>query len=397
MKKVLIISNDSGGGHKQTAKILTQKLIEQGWTPQTMSAYREICPDYAQLFGIHAEEIYNRLILTKEMTRVVYRLFFLYIYYGLIQPNKQKLVERFTQRWQEEQPDLIISVIPLLNQIIAESLAQYDKQVPFALIQTDLSEFHMRFWLMPTGTWFVSDEQTYTIVGTEEAYQQVLSLFIPDQERVFKLSGTIVDPRFLNKPNFDRPVERRKLGLDQQKPVGLFLYGGLAPNRLFETAKGLGRLGDKVQYIFICGRNEALKAQVNTLQTPYKKVVLGYTSEVPYYMHLADFLIGKPGPGAIMEGVAANLPLLIDASKRLLHEANNITWIEEQGFGFRFKNTKQLLTRIQDLTSPEVYQQLKENVSQFENKAIFEMPDIIETIMAHFHELNGQALSSRRI
>ena len=29
--------------------------------------------------------------------------------------------------------------------------------------------------------------------------------------------------------------------------------------------------------------------------------VVGFTSEIPYYMVLSDFFIGKPGPGSISE------------------------------------------------------------------------------------------------
>jgi 1,2-diacylglycerol 3-beta-galactosyltransferase len=297
VKKVLIISNNSGGGHRQTARILAQTLRASGWEPKIISIYQDVFADYFQLFGVEGEKFYNKLVLTKEMTRLIYRLFFICAYYLIILPNRQKFATRLTNIWQQEQPDLVISVIPLLNQIIASSLRQMTSRIPFVIVQTDLFEFHEPFWLTPKGTWFVSDEQTYTIVGTEEAYQQVLSLSTLDKCRVFKLSGTIIDPCFLKKPDFDRGVERKKLGLEPNQPVGLFLYGRFPPHRLLNTAKALNRLENKTQFIFICGQNESLRDRLNALETRYNKVVVGSTSQVPYYMHLSDFLIGKPGPG----------------------------------------------------------------------------------------------------
>lgn len=388
MKKVLIISNNSGGGHRQTARILAKTLTQQGWSPEIISIYQDIFPEHFKLFGIEGEDIYNNLILTKEMTWIVYRLFFICAYYLIILPNRQNFRQRLAEFWQQKQPDLVISVIPLLNQIIAVSLRQTTPKIPFAIVQTDLFEFHETFWLTPKGSWFVADDHTYTIVGTEEAYQQLLSWFVSDKCRVFKLSGTIIDPCFLKKPNFNKGAERKRLGLDPNLPIGLFLYGGFAPNRLLKMAKALNQLGDKTQFIYICGHNKRLQQGLSALETRYKKVVVGYTSQTPYYMHLSDFLIGKSGPGTIMEGIAANLPLLLDMNKVILHESQNIDWVERHGFGRQFKSTAQLLSLIETIILPEVYQPLKKQVSAYENRAAREISGIIDTIMAHFHKLN---------
>jgi UDP-N-acetylglucosamine:LPS N-acetylglucosamine transferase len=386
VKKVLILSNNSGGGHQKTARILAETLGQHGWQPHIISTYRDIFPDYFQFFGIEGEEIYNKLVLTKEMTWLVYRLFFICTHYLLILPNQQKFVKRLAEFWAQKEPDLVISVIPLLNQSIAQSVRQVKPQIPFVIIQTDLFEFHEAFWLTPTGTWFVADDKTYTVVGTEEAYQQVLSLFISDQSRVFKLSGNIIDPGFLKEPEGEPWAGRKALGLDLEKPVGLFLYGRFAPNRMLKAAKALNRLENKAQFIFICGKNETLERRLTALETRYNKVVVGYTSQVPYYMHLSDFLIGKPGPGTIMEGLAANLPLLMDISNVIIHESRNIEWVERHGFGLPFNHPAQLLARIEELTRPEVYDPLKRRVSAYENRAVLEIPQSIETIMAHFYQ-----------
>jgi 1,2-diacylglycerol 3-beta-galactosyltransferase len=389
VKKVLILSNNSGGGHQKTARILAQTLNRHGWQPDIISTFRELFPDYFQLFGIEGEVFYNKLVLTKEMTHFIYRLFFISAHYFIIQRHRHVFAQRFATFWRQEQPDLIISVIPLLNQVIANSLTRIKPAIPFVIIQTDLFEFHETFWLTPTGTWFVADDKTYTVVGTEEAYQQVLSLFVSDKSRVFKMSGNIIDPHFLEEPEGELCTGRKALGLDPEKPVGLFLYGGFAPNRVLKAAKALNRLDNQVQFIFICGKNQPLKDRLEALETRYNKVVVGYTWQVPYYMRLSDFLIGKPGPGTIMEGLAANLPLLMDGSSVIIHESRNIEWVERHGFGLLFNHPAQLLTRIEELTRPEIYDPLKRKVSAYENRAVLEIPGVIETIMAHFHG-NGE-------
>ena len=62
--------------------------------------------------------------------------------------------------------------------------------------------------------------------------------------------------------------------------------------------------------------------------------VEGFTREVPRFMRLADFFIGKPGPGSISEAVAMGLPVIIERNHWTLpQERYNADWVEEQGVG----------------------------------------------------------------
>ena len=42
--------------------------------------------------------------------------------------------------------------------------------------------------------------------------------------------------------------------------------------------------------------------------------VEGFTAEMPYYMQLSDFFIGKPGPGSISEAIAMRLPVIVESN-----------------------------------------------------------------------------------
>ena len=55
--------------------------------------------------------------------------------------------------------------------------------------------------------------------------------------------------------------------------------------------------------------------------------VEGFTREVPYFMGLADFFIGKPGPGSISEALAMRLPVIVERNAwTLAHERYNADW-----------------------------------------------------------------------
>ena len=60
------------------------------------------------------------------------------------------------------------------------------------------------------------------------------------------------------------------------------------------------RLTD-TQLILVCGRNEELATALRAVKRNAPTVVLGYTREMARCMQLADFFIGKPGPGSISE------------------------------------------------------------------------------------------------
>jgi hypothetical protein len=65
--------------------------------------------------------------------------------------------------------------------------------------------------------------------------------------------------------------------------------------------------------------------------------VEGFTREVPYYMHLSDFFIGKPGPGSISEAIAMKLPVIVERNAwNLPQERYNCEWVREQDGGHGF-------------------------------------------------------------
>src|ERR1035438_878719 len=102
-----------------------------------------------------------------------------------------------------------------------------------------------------------------------------------------------------SRPNARRAAARRALGLDPATPVGLVLFGGQGAAVMLDIAR---RLPDR-QLILICGHNQKLRAQLERLPRRAPVFIEGFTKEIPRYMQLADYFIGKPGPGSISEAV----------------------------------------------------------------------------------------------
>ncbi|HUB77230.1 MAG TPA: glycosyltransferase, partial [Bryobacteraceae bacterium] len=151
---------------------------------------------------------------------------------------------------------------------------------------------------------------------------------------------------------------------------------------MFEIARKLQSPARPLQLILICGRNEKLAARLRAMHTSIPMFVEGFTREVPYYMHLSDFFIGKPGPGSISEAVAMKLPVIVERNAwNLPQERYNCDWVREQGVGTVLRNFRGIATAVEELLAPDTYARMRANAAALSNRAVFEIPDMLERIL----------------
>jgi UDP-N-acetylglucosamine:LPS N-acetylglucosamine transferase len=213
------------------------------------------------------------------------------------------------------------------------------------------------------------------ICGTDKAAEQARGLGYA-ADRIFRASGMILRPKFYQQVTADRAVERKKLGLDPNRPTGLVLFGGQGSSVMVDIARRI----PETQLILICGRNEALAAKLRALRRPAPHFVEGFTGEIPYYMHLADFFIGKPGPGSISEAVAMKLPVIVESNAWTLpQERYNTEWVRERGAGLVLKNFRRIDDAVRQLE--ESLGDYRARVAAIENRAVFEIPDMLERLL----------------
>jgi 1,2-diacylglycerol 3-beta-galactosyltransferase len=122
-------------------------------------------------------------------------------------------------------------------------------------------------------------------------------------------------------------------------------------------------------------------------------VVQGFTREVPYYMELADFFIGKPGPGSISEALAKRLPVIVQRNAwTLAHERYNAEWVEEQGAGLVVRDfSSEISGAVETLLEPRNYARFRERAASNRNNAVFEIPELLEKIMPRAASYSGSA------
>jgi 1,2-diacylglycerol 3-beta-galactosyltransferase len=241
-------------------------------------------------------------------------------------------------------------------------------------ILTDMADYPPHFW--------IEQQPQYLICGTEHAYRQALQLgHTPD--RVFRTSGMILNPRFYEQDPVDRKSGRAALGLDPDKPTAMIMFGGEGSGAMLPMVERLDRSGLDLQIIAICGKNHKLEAAMKAMPHRIPLHVEGFTGEVPKFMQLSDFFIGKPGPGSISEAVAMGLPVIIESNSWTLpQERYNADWVRETGVGIAVHHFKaEIVEAVKTMLDPEQRFEFLKQVSRQKNRAVFEIPDILSQIL----------------
>jgi 1,2-diacylglycerol 3-beta-galactosyltransferase len=150
------------------------------------------------------------------------------------------------------------------------------------------------------------------------------------------------------------------------------------------------RLADR-PLVLLCGRNRELAQRLRGRVGGAPRLVVEYTEEVPYFLGLADYFIGKPGPGSLSEAIAKGLPAIVLANRWTMpQERYNVTWLEDRGLGLP-------IGRIADLPSAvaQVEQQLpafRARVAAIRNQAVFEVPSVLDRIVARARDADPSPL-----
>jgi 1,2-diacylglycerol 3-beta-galactosyltransferase len=308
-KNVLIAMSNTGGGHRASAEALKAAFeVQYGSQFQV---------DVVDLWMEHAPWPLNELPKSYQFlvddTPNLYK----WIWEAGEKPEVMTSLMGIAARWadkamtrvlEECQPDLMIAVHPLLQDVPLKVLARRKLSIPFVTVLTDLATFH--------PVWFNKDV-TLCFVPDHYAYRRALRAGLrPAQVRQY---GLPIHPVFAQTPP-PREELRRVLGIRPDLPVALLMGGGQGMGPLADIAQAVaahlaadgkerGRIAG--QLVVICGRNEKLQAKLQALSWPIPTLINGFVTNMVDWMAASDCLITKAGPGTIAEAMACGLPILL--------------------------------------------------------------------------------------
>ena len=364
---------DAGGGHRAAANAL-RAMIESQQRPLEIELVnlQEFLDDldiFRKLTGLRMQDIYN-LLLKKGYTLGAAQI--LAGMHVVIRVFHGQTVRKLEALWRKNQPDMVVSLIPNFNRAIFESLAKVRPGAPMVTVITDFADYPPHFWL--------ERQDQFAVCGTQRAQEQALSMGLA-KEKVFLVSGMILNPSFYEIPPIggeERAKERARLGLRADQPVGLVLFGGQGAAVMSNIARDLPNR----QLILICGKNEKLAKRLREMPHAAPMFVEGFTQEVPRYMQLADYFIGKPGPASISEAIAMRLPVIVERNAWTLpQERYNAEWVVERGVGIMLPSFRGIGGAVDALLEPAAYAKYRAAASGIQNRAVFEIPDILEQIL----------------
>jgi hypothetical protein len=371
---------DAGGGHRAAATALQQVIAsqERPWDVHLIDL-QDVLDEldiFRKLTGLRLEEIYNQL-LAKGWTLGSAQL--LPLMQGVIRIYHRAQVRVLTRYWTENRPDLVVSLVPNFNRAMFQAIRAAAPTVPYVTILTDMADYPPHFW--------IENQRQVFICGTDTAAEQARATAAPGAE-IHRASGMILHPRFYEVPPVDREAALRQYGLEPGVPTGLVLFGGEGSSKMLEIYDRINASSLNVQLLLLCGKNEKLAAKLRARQGRIRKHVEGFTRQVPAFMQVADFFIGKPGPGSVSEAIQMGLPVIVEKNAWTLpQERFNADWVKQQGVGESLGSFSEVVPALERMLVPATLNKLRKRVASIENRAIFEIPEILAKLLPSPHTM----------
>ena len=352
--KVLIISSDTGGGHRSAAQALADGF-EKFWHGDSPVVRTIKAVEESHHLTDKLVRLYNWILRNRQH-------WMKYLYWAInwFRPETREFFHRrcigfCKTQFEKWCPHVVISVHPLTQHIFARVLRELNLigQIPLVTIVTDPC---YGFW----KGWACDDVSLY-LVANEEARSQLIDYGVTPEK--IKISGLPLHPKFREPDEIDAQNARKAYGLDPNKFTVFvnagWIGGGNIPNIFRELVAG----ELDVQAIFLAGRNEELRREAEEI-AKYAKFpvkVIGYSDDIEKLMHSANVMISKIGGFTTYEALACRLPIIADATTPPMpQEAGTANLLKTRGAGILLEKAADIVPTIESLVgNPGKYMELR--------------------------------------
>jgi 1,2-diacylglycerol 3-beta-galactosyltransferase len=344
---ILFLFSDTGGGHRAAAEAIIEALeLEYGDAISTEML--DFFKGYAPLPFNKMPDWYPDMVKAPQLWGLSFKISDGRMRARAITASMWPYVGRAARKIVKNHPAaLIVTVHPLATTVILKALGK--NRPPFITVVTDMVTTH--------ALWY-DQRADLILVPTESARQRAIEYaMIPEKLRVV---GQPVAERYCV-PAGEKSTMREKLGWEQDKTIVLLVGGGEGMGPLGKTARAIATSGLDVGLVIVAGRNQRLKAHLQSLDWPIPVHIYGFTKEMPDFMRAADMLVTKAGPGTIAEALNASLPIILYA--RLPgQEDGNVTFVLEEQVGVWAPHPRETVKTLREwVENPEVRQGIVRN------------------------------------
>ena len=353
--KILIISSDTGGGHRSAAQALAEG-VQKFWNGESIAVRIIKAVEDSHHITRRLVSVYN-WILTHRQHWMKY----LYWVVNRFQPETSpfvlnKCIGFCKDQFEKWFPHIVVSVHPLTQHVFARILKELNlaDKIPLVTVVTDPCYGFWRGW--------ACDEVSLYLVANEEAKRQLVDYGIKPEK--IKISGMPVNPKFSPIDENDAKLARKAFGLDEDKFTVFvnagYVGGGNIPKIFRELVEG----ELDVQAIFLAGKNEDLRREAEeiakTANFPVR--VIGYSDEVEKIMQSANVMISKLGGLTTFEALSCHLPIIADVTTPPMpQERGTANLLVSRKAGILLDRATDIVPTIKTLlTDQKKYTELKE-------------------------------------
>lgn len=345
--KILIISSDTGGGHRSAAAALAHGL-EKFWHGESLAVRTMKAVEESHHITEKLVSVYNWVLRNKQG-------WMKYLYWAVnrFRPETREFFHRrcigfLKEGFEKWCPHVVVSVHPLTQHIFARVLKELNlsDQIPLVTVVTDPC---YGFW----KGWACDDVSLY-LVANEDAKRQLMDYGVSESR--IKISGMPVHPKFREVTETDAQEARRAYGLDAEKFTIFVNAGWIGGGNIPQIFRELVRGELDVQAIFLAGKNEDLRKEAEeiakTAKFPVK--VIGYSDEIEKLMQSANVMVSKLGGLTTFEALACRLPIIADVTTAPMpQEAGTVSLLSRKGAGILLTKPSDIVSVVDSLVSDE--------------------------------------------
>ena len=352
--KILIISSDTGGGHRSAAQTLADG-IQKFWENESVVVRIVKAVEESHKFTQKGVVLYNWILKNRQH----WMKYFFWLINRFRPETRKFFLDRCVvfckEQFEKWCPHIVVSVHPMTQHIFARILKELNltDQIPLVTVVTDPCYGFWKGW--------ACEEVSLYLVANSEARRQLIDYGIAPEK--IKISGMPINPKFCEADEKAAQTARKAFGLDADKFTVFVNAGWVGGGNIPKIFRELARGELDVQAIFLAGKNEELRKEAEeiarTAKFPIK--VIGYSDEIEKLMQSANVMISKLGGLTTFEALACHLPIIADTTTPPMpQEAGTVNLLAKNGAGILLEKTSDIVPTVQSLLNNSAkYAQMK--------------------------------------
>jgi UDP-N-acetylglucosamine:LPS N-acetylglucosamine transferase len=360
MKRILIFTSLTGGGHVSQAEALSD-LLRPEFDVIILDPQPGLIHWHYRMVSRHALWLW----------KAEYRLSQGHRRAGLAHAmSSLALARRVADALKQTGPDLVMTTYPFLTSEVTFAMRRSNLRRPLVMLFSDSNRIH--------PSWLTERHADMTFAPTQETFQQALEAGF-DPARLY-FTGLPVRRQFTAPDLKTRLEVLPLLGLNPKK-FTVFAQGGWeGAARFAGMIAALAALPD-LQIIMAAGTNEGLIRHFSGLPNVHP---LPFTKQIARYMNAADVIMGKPGASMLFEAVTLGKPF-IATTFIPGQEEGNLEFIERHGIGrlaLDARTQQQLIQRL--IHDPEMLVAMAASVDRYRwinTEATRRIPGLVKTLL----------------